>query len=115
MKKGVLIILFLSVYFYCGPKQRLVERYQQDGVEVVVNHMEPYAIKGAPTNLAIEEEFVIDTEQDNIADLGLTDIWGFSVDSKDDIYFFLSPLAKGNVVYKFDREGHFVRSFAQKG
>lgn len=115
MKKNVMIILFLSLFFYCGPKQQQVERYMEEGVEVVVNHIEPYAVKGVPTTLAIREEFTIDTEKDDIAELGLTDIWGFSVNSKDNIYFYMSPLAEGNLVYKFDREGRFVRSFAPKG
>jgi len=93
MKKFVLIILLLSLFFYCSQKQQQVE----------------------PAQLVLEEEFTIDTEVDEIAELGLTDIWGFSVDSHDDIYFYSSPLAQGNLVYKFDKEGHFVRSFAPKG
>ena len=115
MKKNVLIILFLSLFLYCGPKQQQVEKYMEDGVEVVVNYMEPYTLKGQPANLTIEEEFTIDTENDDLAELGLTDIWGFSVDSSDNICFYLSPLAQGNLVYKFDKEGRFVYSFAPKG
>ena len=88
-----MIILLLSLFIYCSQKQQQVE----------------------PAQLVLEEEFTIDTEVDEIAELGLTDIWGFSVDSHDDIYFYLSPLAQGNLVYKFDKEGHFVRSFSRKG
>jgi hypothetical protein len=87
----------------------------EDGAEVVINHLEPYRIKGEATNLTLEEVFTIDTEKDDVAELGLTDIWGFSVDSKSDIYLYLSPMTQGDLVYKFDREGHSVRSFAPKG
>jgi hypothetical protein len=115
MKKIICTIFVLSVFIFCGPKQQQVEKYIEDGVEVVLNHLEPYRITGEPTSLTIEEEFTIDTEQDDIAELGLTDIWGFSVDSNDDIYFYSSPLAQGNLVRKFDRDGQFVHSFAPKG
>jgi len=56
----------LSLFLYCGQKQQEIERYIEDGVEVIVNHLEPYKIKGKPTNLILEEEFTIDTEKDDI-------------------------------------------------
>ena len=115
MKKYILIIFFLSLFLYCGTEQQQVKKHMENGLEVVINHQEPYRMKGEPTTITIEEEFTIDTEKDDIAELGLTDIWGFSVDSQDDIYFYLSPLVQGDLVFKFDKEGHFVRSFAKKG
>lgn len=50
MKKIALIILLLSLFLYCGPKQQQVERYMEDSVEVVIK----------PANLSVEEEFTID-------------------------------------------------------
>lgn len=57
----------------CGPKQDSVERIIEDGVEVVLNHMEPYEIQGERAHLTLEEIFTIDTEINDIAELGLTD------------------------------------------
>ena len=43
--KAALIILFLFVFIIfisCGQKQDRVEKITEDGVEVVVNHIQPY-------------------------------------------------------------------------
>lgn len=87
----------------------------EDGVEVIVNYLEPYKIKGEPSTLHLEEEFTIDTEKEEIAELGLTDIRGFDVDSEENIYIFMPPLSKENLIYKFDRDGNFITSFGRRG
>ena len=107
-------MLILSLFFYCGPKQEKVEKYMEDSVEVVVNHIEPYKIKGEPSTFTLEEELTIDTEKDDIAETGLTDIWSFDVDSEGYIYL-LNRRSNENFIFKFDREGNFVTSFGYKG
>jgi len=69
MKKLIYLILVLTLFLFCGTKQEKVEKIMEDGVEVVLNHLEPYKIKGEPFTLHIEEEFTIDTEKDEIAEL----------------------------------------------
>jgi hypothetical protein len=117
MKK--LLCLFLAFLFFCscGPKQDEVERYMEDGVEIIVNHLEPYKIKGEPSTLHLEEEFTIDTEKDEIAKVGLTDIQGFDVGSEQNIYFFkpFRSHSKEDLIYMFDSEGKFITSFLIKG
>lgn len=54
----------------------------EEGVEVVVNHVEPYKLKGEPGNLILLKVLSIDTERDDIAESGLTDIGAFDVDSE---------------------------------
>lgn len=115
MKKLIYLVLILSIFLYCAPKQEKIERIIEDGVEVVVNHLEPYQIKGEPTTLILEEEFVIDTERDEIAEIGLTDIYGFDVDSGGNIYLFKPPWRKDNLICKFNRSGEFIISFGRKG
>ena len=83
-------------------------------MEVIVNHLEPYKIEGEPSNLVLEEKFTIDTERDEIVELGLTDIWGFDVDSEANIYL-LHLQSKENCIFKFDKEGNFISSFGRKG
>jgi len=116
MSKLLMLLCLLSLCFYCGPKQDEVERYVEDGVEVVINHLEPYKIKGEPYTLHIEEEFTIDTEKDEIAETGLTDISnrGFGVDSEGSIYF-INYRKVEYCIFKFDRNSNFVKHFARKG
>jgi len=104
------LVFFLS----CGPKQNKVEKIVEDGVEVVINHLEPYKISGRQTTLVLEEEFVIDFEKKDFAELGLTDVWGFEIDSEGNIYI-LNFRSRENIVFKLDRNGKFISSFGKKG
>jgi len=114
MKNLVLVIVILSLSFHCGPKQDEVEKTIEDGVEVVINHFEPYKVKGEPSDLVLEEEFTIDTEKDEIGELGLTDIWGIDVDSEENIYL-LHLQSRENCIFKFNKEGNFISSFGRRG
>jgi hypothetical protein len=96
----------------CTPNQEKVEKIMEDGAEVVINHLEPYKIKGEPSILHFEEEFTIDTEKDEIAELGVPDIGRFDIDSEGNIYFLQG---RKNLVFKFDKDGHFVTSFGKRG
>ncbi len=116
MKKQLLILalVILLCSTYGCQKQEQVERFMEDGVEVIVNHLEPYKIRGAPSTLFLEETFTIDTERDDIAEIGLTDIWSVDVDSEDNIYL-LNDEANRDTIFKFDNKGNFVTSFGGKG
>jgi hypothetical protein len=114
MKKLIYLVLLLSIFFYCGPKQKKVEKVIEDGVEVVLNHIEPYKIKGEPSILHLEREFSIDTEKEGILQTGLTDIWDFDVDSEGSV-FLISYRSREYVLFKFDKSGNFVTSFGRKG
>jgi len=86
----------------------------EDGVEVVVNHLEPYKLRGEPGNFIHEKVLSIDTERDDIAEIGLTEIGAFDVDSEGNIYI-VNPQARENTVFKFDKEGNYVHSFCRRG
>ncbi len=122
MKNGYfnfLISVFLSVllvFLSCGPKQKKVERIIEDGVEVIVNHLEPNEIEGKKSSLIMEEEYTIDLEKAEIVKLGLTDAnAGIDVDSKGNIYIFQQPRGDNNFIFKFDSDGNYVTSFGRKG
>jgi len=116
MKKIILLISALALLIYCGPKQEEVERIMEDGVEVVINHLEPYKINGETTSLTLEKEFTIDLEEDVIVERGLTEPnAGVDVDSKGNIYLFQQPKGDNHFVFKFDRDGNYVTSFGRKG
>ena len=115
MKKTIFIVILPLVIYSCTPKADRVERVFEDGVEVVLNRFEPYDIKGEPSTFSLVKEFAIDTENDAIAELGLTDIgYYFDVDPEGNIYVAGYENTEG-MIFKFDREGKFVRSFGPKG
>jgi len=116
MKKSLMAIslVVLFCFTFSCQKQEEVERFMEDGVEVVVNHLEPYKLKGEPSNLILEKVLSIDTERDDIAEIGLTDIGAFDVDSEGNIYM-VSPQAKENYIFKFDRNGNYDNSFCRIG
>jgi len=114
MKKLVYLIIILSLSFHCGPKQDEVERIFEDGVEVVINHLEPYKI-GNISSFSLEEALKIDTEDDEIANLGIPDIFGFDVNSFGEIYILRNIQGEGDFVFKFDSNGKFIKSFGPQG
>ena len=110
MKKLINLILILFIFSYCAPKQKKVERTIEDGVEVIVNHLEPYQVKDEPTTFFLEEEFVIDTERKDFAELGIGTINTWDVNLDGDIY-----LASRGQIFKFDKRGNFDKTIGQKG
>ena len=83
--KSACLICVIGLLIYCGPKGDKVERYMQDGTEVVLNHSEPYSLEGAKA-VYFEEVLTIDTEKDETAGMGLTDISHMDVDSEGNIF-----------------------------
>ena len=114
MKKVIFLFTILPFLFHCGPKQNEVERIMEDGVEVVINHQEPYEIKGEPDSLIFEKEMSIDMERDDFAEIGLTDINSFDADSEGNIYF-CKYRSSEDFIFKFDKNGTFVGSFGTQG
>ena len=86
---------FLPVFMVClavslllpGCKKRDgIERTRDaNGVEIVSNPIEPVRIDGKRVTLSLEEETIIDTENDAVAETGLARIAAFAADSKGNI------------------------------
>jgi len=114
MKKLVTLVCIVSIFSYCGPRQEKVDRIIEDGVEVVINNLEPYKI-GGQNSLILEEILNIDTEDDEIANLGIPDIFGFDVNSFGEIYILRNIQGEGDFVFKFDGNGKFIKSFGLQG
>jgi hypothetical protein len=118
MLKTLLPVFAFAVLIWisaCRPKPASVERRVENGVEVVINHVTRETMRNVQPPLRLDELFVIDSENDDIARLGISDIWGFDVDSAGQIFVFKSPLGQGDLVFKFDSSGRFLSSFCQKG
>jgi len=111
MRKAACLLLVLLAFYSCASKSEVPERIMEDGVEVVLNRLEPYAVKGEPSSFTLEREFAIDTENDTIAGLGLTDMGlYFDVDSVGNIYIAGYENTEG-MIFKFDGEGGFYSDF----
>ena len=115
MNKSIYLFLLLCLLIFCGQKQDEVEIIIEDGIEVVLNHLEPYKIKGEAGNLILQEQFTIDTEKDEIAAIGLSDISGFDVDSEGNIYLRNRPDSAEKHFFKFDSTGQFTAAFGSNG
>lgn len=110
MRKLINLILIFLIFSFCAPKQEKIDRIIEDGVEVIVNHLEPYQIKGEPFTFTLEEEFVIDSERDDLAELGINYMDEFDVDPKGHIYFY-----SGEQLLAFDNQGHFIQKISRRG
>jgi len=114
MKKLIYLLWIIALFIHCGPKSDQIEKFMEDGVEVIINHLEPYIIKGKPTLLTIEKEFSIDFARDDIGELGIAASVDFEVDSEGNLYFFYAD-KEGNLIFKFDPQGNYLNSFGTKG
>ena len=114
MRNWLCIILCLLLFAFCSPKKEKVDRLIEDGVEVVINHLEPYQIDNI-SSFSLEEIFKLDTEEDEIANLGIADILGFEVNSVGEIFILRTIKGEGDFIFKFDRSGKFVKSFGPQG
>jgi len=110
MKKHITLILIPLIFSYSAPKQKKVERIIEDGVEVIVNHSEPYQIRGEHSTFTLEEEFMIDTEREDLAELGISSIYEYDVDSEGNVYF-----ESRGLILKFDNAGKFIQTIGRKG
>ena len=111
--KSACLICVIGLLIYCGPKGDKVERYMQEGTEVVLNHSEPYSLEGEKA-VYFEEILTIDTEKDDTAGMGLTDISHMDVDSEGNI-FIANQKAQEKCIYKLDKDGGFIAAFGNKG
>ena len=112
IKNITLLALPVLLAFGCGRQQ--VEKHLEGGVEVVVNHTEPYQIRGQSRSLHLEEVMTLDTEAPEVVAAGVIDINSFQVDSGGNIYL-LSHRGENHFFFKFSSEGKFVKSFGPRG
>ncbi len=114
MKKLTFLLFIITISIFCSHESDRIEKFMEDGAEVVINHLEPYKIKGEPAILTLEKEFSIDFARDDIGELGIADATDFEVDSEGNMYFFYTN-KEGDLIFKFDPHGNFETSFGQKG
>ena len=89
MKKILCGCAVLLVFLACGEKAGQVENN---------------------TTFSLEEEFAIDFEREDLAELGIAEVTGIAADSKADVYVLTE-----SEVFKFDRSGNFLLKFGTRG
>jgi hypothetical protein len=114
MKKIIWPLMLAMFFLSCGQKEDRVEISREDGVQVVVNHLEPYRIDGRESRMRLEEDFVIDLDNPALSDLGLYGLDSFAVNSAGEI-FLLQQRTEADHLYKFSEDGRFLLSFAHNG
>jgi len=110
MKRTAVLFLSFFLLFSCGEKAGKVEKSMENGVEIILNHEQPYKIKGEPSSFSEKEETAIDFERSDLAEKGIGSVQGFDADSEGNIFVF-----SGLKIFKFDKKGKFLTKFGQKG
>lgn len=114
MKKIALIALIVFSLASCKSEESKVEKIMENGVEIIVNHLEPYKIEKVAPQFALQEDFSINMDSDELLDAGLAEVHSFDVDSEGNIYI-ISVNIEGNLIYKFNNQGKFLQSFGRSG
>ncbi|MCJ7564198.1 MAG: 6-bladed beta-propeller [Candidatus Aminicenantes bacterium] len=91
-----------------------IDRASENGIEIIKNHLFPYPVKSEPTDFRLDEELTINFGSPVIGELGIANATSFEVDSDGSIYFFYTN-KEGNLIFKFDPQGRYVKSFGLKG
>jgi hypothetical protein len=98
----------------CRARQPQVDKTMENGVEVILNHIEPYKTKGGPSVLNLKEELAINFGSSEIGELGIADATSFDVDQMGFIYVFY-PFKEGDKIFKFGSDGKFLKSWGRHG
>jgi len=110
VKNALVILAVVLVFGQCTERLDTVEIITEDGVEVVLNRLEPYSLRGEPSTFSLEKEFSIDFEREELGELGVDEVLDFDVDTGGNIYCVCT-----SQVFKFDPTGRFLLKFGRKG
>lgn len=110
MKKFLYFCTILLVLNACSEKSAQVEKIMEGGVEVVLNKMEPYAVKGEPAAFSIAPDYALDFERDDLAELGVSEVLRIAADSKGNVFCMTE-----SEIFKFDSAGNFLLKFGTQG
>ena len=114
MKRALCSFMGVMVLVSCGGRELRVDRIDEDGVEVVLNHVEPYRIKGRPATFSLEKVLSIDMERTDLAEAGMGTAGEWDADDDGNIYIVCFK-NRENFIYRFDRAGRLTASFGSRG
>jgi hypothetical protein len=114
MRKLSLCLFGMALLVSCKATQPQIDKVIEDGVEVVLNHIEPYRIPGQPSTFSLERLFSIDTERVDLAEAGMGSAGEWDADDSGNIYV-VGFKNKENYIFRFDPEGRLAASFGRRG
>lgn len=114
MKQKGWLMVALCLIAACGRQGDRVEKVMEDGVEIVINGIEPYDLSNVRSPLDLEEETVIDLEDESVLKSGLYNLDTFAIDADGYIYI-LSVRSEETHIFKFTSKGQFEKSFGRHG
>jgi hypothetical protein len=114
MRKSLYVLLGIGFLASCAGREPQVDKVMEDGVEVVLNHLDPYKIKGQPSTMSLEKVLSIDLERADVVEAGLGSAGEWDVDGEGNI-FVVGFKNRENFIYRFDRAGHLTGSFGRRG
>lgn len=115
VERAVVPIIVLAVLTVTAcSRQDKIDRIREDGVEVVLNHREPYKRAGRPSTFDLKWVYSIDTESEALAQAGLGSAGEFGVDALGNVTIVAFKNEK-NFLYRFDPRGRLIGSFGRYG
>jgi len=111
---AAIIIFTFLIPCACTGKRSQIEKKIENGVEVIINHIEPYKIEGEPSTFTLREKITISQERAGLIEKGMMSMGEFDIDHEGNIYI-VGWRNEENFIFKLDREGNYVSSFARKG
>ncbi len=115
MKKVLCFLLFTGLFFSCGGRNPKVDKVTENGIEVVLNHLEPYKILGEASRLVLKEDVRMDLEKGEYSGLGLKEPFFAEADAEGNIYLVEFYQESEYLLYKFAGDGKFLQKFGKKG
>jgi len=113
-RKWLLLVLLIYAFSFSCSSKNEVEKAYEDGVEVILNRVEPYRLEGKPSTFDLETVLTIDMEREDIVKEGMGSAGEFDVDGEGNIYIVAFKNTE-NFVYRFDRKGRLLNSFGRYG
>jgi hypothetical protein len=114
VNKSICSLLGAIFLVACGERGSQVDKVIENGVEVVLNHLEPYKIKGQPATFSLEKVLSIDMERADLAEAGMGTAGEWDADEGGNI-FVVGFKNKENFIYRFDPMGRLTGSFGRRG
>lgn len=112
--KRLLLILSICILNFLCSSNYDVKRTYEEGVEVILNQIEPYKLKTESSSFELKTIITIDMEREDIVREGMGEAGEFDVDGEGNIYIIAFKNSK-NFIYRFNKKGKLLNSFGKIG